>query len=144
MGGRRANAAAVVLCLGMFAPATAAAHDISYDLRGTGDVRVAFHYSDGSPMAAAAFQVFAPNETLPKASGSTDGAGELAFHAGQDGLWRVEVGDASGHTNRARINVAQGWPDTAGRAVPGWLTAISLVLNILLGLLLFRRLKARA
>ena len=136
--------AATALCLAILATSAAAAHDITYELRGPGVVRVAFHYGDGSPKTDATFQVFAPNETLPNGSGATDSAGELEFHAAQDGLWRVEVSDASGHTNRARINVLHGWPDTAIQTVPSWFVTVSLVLNVLLGLQLYRLRRGRA
>ena len=121
----------------------AAAHDVAYELRGTGEVRLAFHYGDGSPMAGAKFEVFAPNETLLGASGATDSIGEMEFRAAQDGVWRVEVRDADGHTSRARVNLNEGWPDTAGHAVPGWFVTVSLVLNILLALQLFRGFRLR-
>ena len=121
----------------------AAAHDVAYELRGTGEVRLAFHYGDRSPMAAAKFEVFAPNETLPNASGATDSIGEMEFRAAQDGVWRVEVRDADGHTSRARITLNEGWPDTSRHAVPGWFVTVSLVVNILLGLQLLRRVRPR-
>jgi hypothetical protein len=133
----------MVLGLTILAPEVTAAHDVTYDLRGTGDVRIAFHYSDGTPMSDATFQVFAPNAALAKSAGTTDSAGEMEFRAVQDGPWSVEASDANGHMSRARINVTQGWPDTATRTVPSWFVTVSLVLNILLGLKALRGLGAR-
>ena len=90
-----------------------------------------FRYSDGTPMAGAAFEVFAPDEAAGASRGVTDLSGEVGFHAGRDGQWRIDVDDGRGHLSRARIEVVRGLP-SAARSVPIWLTTASLALNILL------------
>ena len=138
---RERGLAAFGLSLALATGGPAVAHDVGYDLRGTGDVRLVFQYGDGSPMAGAAFHVFAPGGAAEVFSGVTDPGGEAAFHAGQDGAWRVEADDGKGHTSRARIEILRGLP-AAAQTVPAWFATGSLALNILLASELVRRWRA--
>lgn len=122
-----------VLGLALAMPGAAWAHDVSYELRGSGQVRVAFSYQDGAPMAGAAMSVFAPgSDALPDISGVTDAAGEVRLTAGRDGVWRIEARDAEGHSGRARVEVTHGVPALIGEAFPDWVAWASLSANVLL------------
>lgn len=111
----------------------AMAHDVSYDLRGSGAARVVFHYQDGTPMTDAHYEVFAPGSgALPAASGLTDGAGGVDFTATGDGDWRVDVHDGNGHASRARLKILDGLPSLAGQALPDWVFVVSLLVNLAL------------
>ena len=106
---------------------------MEYGLRGSGDTRIVFRYSDGTPMVSAGFSVFAPgDDVVPVATGVTDSAGEAGFRATSDGQWRVEASDSTGQAIRARIDMANGVPSVAGHRIPDWLGAVSLSLNVLL------------
>ncbi len=116
------------------------AHGISIELRGSGDARVAFHYTDGSIMAGAEYRVFAPGSgSFPVATGETDRAGEVPLHATSDGRWRIEVQDRAGHASQARIDVGRGIPGLSGQKIPDWFVAISVFLNVVLALALLVR-----
>lgn len=124
----------------------ARAHDVTYELHGSGQARVVFHYQDGSPMAGAAVEIFAPDSgALPDEIRTTDSVGEVVLEARHEGVWRVEAHDAAGHASRARVRVSQGVISLAGQAIPEWLTAASLLSNIVLaGVLALTRRRARA
>ncbi len=114
-------------------PVAAWAHDVSYELRGAGHVRVGFRYQDGTPMAGAAASIFAPgSDTLPDVTGVTDAAGEVRVTAGRDGVWRIDVRDAEGHSSRARVAVKNGVPAIRGEAFPEWVAWSSLSANVVL------------
>lgn len=126
-------ARATLAALLLLAPVAARAHDVSYALRGAGDAIVAFHYQDGTPMVGATALVFAPGaEGLPSTTATTDAAGEVRLRATGDGVWRVDVRDEAGHASRARVRFVDGVASLAERAIPNWLAAASLVLNLLL------------
>jgi hypothetical protein len=130
----------LLLATATFWPLGVRAHDLTYELHGSGEATVVFRYGDGSPMAGAPFHVFGPGDTaLPEASGLTDDAGRAPFRADRDGDWRIDAGDAAGHATRARITVAEGMPAIKGGSVPVWLAALSLFLNVMLGLFLALR-----
>ena len=115
------------------APVSALAHDVTYALRGSGEVDIAFIYQDGTPMAGATAMVFEPGAgALPTTTAMTDAAGEVRVHVPIDGVWHVDVRDEAGHASRARIRVEGGVPTRAERGIPDWLAAGSLVLNLLL------------
>lgn len=127
-----ATAGAVLLAVATGSPALA--HDVSYELRGSGEARVAFQYQDGAPMASAPFAVFAPDAgVLPSVTGLTNSAGEVKLSAVRDGIWRVEVHDAAGHASRAKVSAVRGVLSLAGQRLPNWLVASSLLANLLLG-----------
>lgn len=124
--------AAVAAAPSLIRPAMA--HDVTYALRGAGDVTVEFRYQDGTPMAGATALVFAPDAgALPTVTAVTDAAGDVRLRASRDGVWRVDVRDDAGHASRARLRVTDGVASLAERAIPNWLAAASLVLNLLLG-----------
>lgn len=124
--------ASVVLSAVVAGPA--GAHGIAVTLRGTGAATVAFHYTDGTAMAGAEYRVFAPGGDFPVATGSTGAGGEVPLRASTDGRWRIEVEDRAGHASRARLDVADGRVALAGQRIPDWFVAVSLFLNVLLGL----------
>lgn len=111
----------------------AGAHDLTYALRGSGDIRLAFKYQDGTQVAGGQAAIYGPDAgALPTATGVTDGAGELRIPGAADGTWRIDLSDSRGHAVRARVRVSDGVPALPERAVPGWLAAISLTLNAVL------------
>lgn len=125
--------AAAFTLAALFAAHPAHAHDVTYDLHGDGEARVAFRYQDGSPMAGATVEIFAPaSGGVPEASGTTDPNGEVAVRTGRDGIWRVEANDRAGHASRARLDVVGGVVSLAGQSIPDWLATISLLGNVVL------------
>ena len=129
-----------------FVACPAQAHDVTYELHGSGEARVAFLYQGGSPMAGATVEIFAPGGgALPDATRVTDASGEVDLQTGRDGVWRVEARDAMGHASRARVRVSQGVVSLAGQTIPEWLATASLLGNfVLAGFLALDRRRARA
>jgi nickel transport protein len=82
----------------LLAPAAAAAHEVTHEVVYGGAVAVRARYAGQEPMAYAEYQIFAPNDPkLPWQKGRTDRDGWLAFVPSQQGTWRVQVADRSGH-----------------------------------------------
>jgi nickel transport protein len=109
---------------------------------------VLFHYSTGEPMAWVAIKVYGPGDTaMEYQDARTDKAGVFAFVPDRPGSWRVVAKDDQGHqavaettvsTSMVRHDGSSSQPAAAsqGRAVA---LGLSLLLNLLLGLLIWRR-----
>lgn len=127
----------------------ALAHGTQYRVLGQSETLVGFAYTDGEPMAFAAFTLFGPADgAVPVRSGRTDRQGRVGFVPDAPGTWRIEVRDAEGHAVRAELT-AYGGQAVPAAAWPTWLGAVSVSLNavgaaLLLQALLDRRRKPRA
>ena len=110
------------------------------DLFARHEVTVQLATHDGTPMADAEVQVFAPGKPdKPVLTGHTDSAGKYEFPANEDGLWSVEA-RAGGEI--ARVTVRVGGGEGGARLSPLWVIG---GLFLLLALAFaYRILRARA
>jgi nickel transport protein len=92
------------------------AHGTDYSLvEETTLTAVAFHYSDGEPMAYAEVLVFSPQDPkVEHQNGRTDKHGKFAFCPDMPGTWRITANDGMGHLCQATVEVGQG--DATGKA----------------------------
>lgn len=109
---------------------------------------VLFHYSTGEPMAWVSARVYGPGDTaMEYQAAHTDKAGVLAFVPDRPGIWRVEAQDDQGHKAVAETTVEadlvrsaqQGGQNQAASPLRSAALGVSLLLNLVLGLLLWRR-----
>lgn len=150
-----ALALTLVLACALALPAIARAHGTgSRWLEGqAAPLAVLFHYSTGEPMSWVAAKVYGPGDTaMEYQAAHTDKAGVLAFVPDRPGLWRVEAQDDQGHKAVAETNMdgalarnAQAEGQAGGQAPSPLRSAalgLSILLNISLGLMLWRRTRA--
>lgn len=152
-----ALALALALACALALPAIAQAHGTgSRWLEGqAAPLAVLFHYSTGEPMSWVAAKVYGPGDTaMEYQAARTDKAGVLAFVPDRPGPWRVEAQDDQGHKAVAETNVdaalaqsAQaagqaGGQNLAGSPLRSAALGLSILLNISLGLMLWRRTRA--
>ncbi len=144
---------ALVLACALALPAPAQAHGTgSRWLDGqTAPLAVLFHYSTGEPMSWVSAKVYGPSDTaMEYQDARTDKAGVLAFVPDRPGPWRVEALDDQGHKAVAETNVdtslaRSAQSDSQAQAASPLRSAalgLSILLNISLGLLLWRRSRA--
>ncbi|MHC1752911.1 hypothetical protein [Humidesulfovibrio sp.] len=142
---------ALTLACALALPAIAQAHGTgSRWLEGqAAPLAVLFHYSTGEPMSWVAAKVYGPGDTsMEYQAARTDKAGVLAFVPDRPGAWRVEVLDDQGHKAVAETNVDAALAHSAqpgGQAASPLRSAalgLSILLNISLGLMLWRRTRA--
>lgn len=109
---------------------------------------VLFHYSTGDPMSWVSARVYGPGDTaMEYQAAHTDKAGVLAFAPDRPGIWRVEAQDDQGHKAVAETTVGadlvrsaqQGGQNQAASPLRSAALGVSLLLNLVLGLLLWRR-----
>lgn len=148
-----ALALALVLACGLALPAPAQAHGTgSRWLEGQATpLAVLFHYSTGEPMCWVSAKVYGPGDTaMEYQDARTDKAGILAFVPDRPGPWRVEALDDQGHKAVAETSVdtalvRSAQPGSQAQAASPLRSAalgLSILLNISLGLLLWRRSRA--
>jgi len=103
--------------------------------------------ADGEEMPFADVKLFSPdNETVPVLHGRADARGRVAFVPSRDGLWTLVASDGDGHSVRAPIPATlEAAAQTS--AAPGRVSLelrlvlfASVVTNVILGLLAWRRL----
>lgn len=140
----------LVLACALALPAIAQAHGTgSRWLEGqTTPLAVLFHYSTGEPMSWVSAKVYGPGDTaMEYQDARTDKAGVLAFVPDRPGAWRVEAQDDQGHKAVAETSVDASLLRTAEAGAQGPAASplrsaalgLSILLNISLGLLLWRR-----
>ena len=66
---------------------------------------VRFTYDDGTPVADAEAEVFAPDQSTAFWTGTTDPNGRIAFVPDRPGAWTVSADDGMGHAATIRIRV---------------------------------------
>ncbi len=93
-----------------YSPPDAGAHGTDYrPVEGEPVTAVAFHYSDGEPMAYAEVLVFSPQDSkVEHQNGRTDKHGKFAFCPDMPGTWRISADDGMGHLCEATVEVARG------------------------------------
>lgn len=90
------------LCLGALAglwllmPEPLCSHVIHYDLK-RGALYSEIFFGGGTPASYSPYEIYAPNSSLPFATGQTDANGVLAFLPDQNGAWRIVVRAGSDH-----------------------------------------------
>ncbi|MFP4086511.1 MAG: hypothetical protein ACLFUL_06930 [Desulfobacteraceae bacterium] len=99
-----------------YGPPDAGAHGTDWRLvEGASVTAVAFHYSDGEPMAYAEILVFSPQDPkVEHQNGRTDKYGKFAFCPDMAGTWRITANDGMGHLCEATVEVAR--EEASGKA----------------------------
>jgi len=89
----------------VWATPNASAHGTAWKLLENPDLTaVAFHYSDGEPMAYAEVLVYSPQDSeVEHQNGRTDRSGRFAFCPDMPGTWRVIATDGMGHMCEAMV-----------------------------------------
>ncbi|HEY6100135.1 MAG TPA: hypothetical protein VIW03_11930 [Anaeromyxobacter sp.] len=82
----------------LLSPAVAVAHEVTHEVVYGRAIAVRARYAGAEPLAYAEYQVFSPGDPkLPWQKGRTDRDGWLSFVPAEEGTWRVQVADGSGH-----------------------------------------------
>ena len=84
----------LLLLLFSFSPS----HEVLYSLEKREAVILKVYFSDGTPVAYAPYEVYAPSDgKTPWQKGRTDRMGYLVFYPVEEGEWRVRVLEEGGH-----------------------------------------------
>ncbi len=83
-------------------------HDILYSLERDGAVVIRVYFADGTEVAHAPYEVYAPSDQrIPWQKGRTDRMGYLSFYPTQEGRWRVKVMEEGGHGLDFTVDMAE-------------------------------------
>lgn len=114
----RAAARIAVITLALLLAPAALAHEVMIQVARGNAVAVRVIESDGTPLAGAEYQLWAPPDPKePWQQGRTDRDGWLAFVPGPPGQWRLKVVEAGGHGLDTTVDVS------APAASPGGATS---------------------
>jgi nickel transport protein len=97
----------ILLCamsLPWFAPPVEG-HGTGYEILGRGGITIRAFFASGEPIARADVKVFAPRETEPHATLTTDADGVFTFRPDRPGVWVLQVRDRGGHGVRINCDV---------------------------------------